>query len=69
MFCSGAAEMKPVYILDLNVSAMMATSWWVPVYGNIAGNIINDELPIYHTGRGFCIQVRVKNNFKSSTNG
>lgn len=44
VFCSGAAEMKPVYVLDLNVSAVMATSWWVPVYGNIAGNIINDEM-------------------------
>lgn len=26
MFCSAAAEMKPVYILELNVSAMTATS-------------------------------------------
>lgn len=49
MFCSGPAEMKPVYILDLNVSAMMATSWWVSVYGNIAGNIINDEMIYCHS--------------------
>lgn len=47
MFCSGAAEMKPVYILEPNVSAMMATSRWGPVYGSIAGNMINDSEIIY----------------------
>lgn len=43
LFCSGAAEMKPVYILELNVSTMMATSQRGPVYGSAAGNTINDE--------------------------
>lgn len=39
--------MKPVYILELNVSVMMATSRRGPVYGSIAGNMINDSEVIY----------------------
>lgn len=37
MFRSAAAEMKPVYILEPNVSAMMAHLTAGAVYGNIAG--------------------------------